>query len=158
LTALSSKQKQTAVTLKTVEEAVKNANDRFKELGQSLQATDPVSKFGRELMTVGMEVSKTFTDAATTVGALEALLNKEMVVGLLGPGAFEELTNIKAVLPEISKNIDKFTVDITQTQTALEALSNIDLESATQETITAIDAEKTKLSQRLGTLTIMFRF
>ena len=155
LTALSSKQKQVASTLKTVEEAVKNADDRFKELGQSLQATDPVSKFGRELITVGMEVTKTFTDARTTVGALELLLNKERVVSLLGPGAFQELTNIKAVLPEISNNVDNFTLQVADAQSQLEAYASMDFSNASQETLTVVEKERQRLKTRLENLTIM---
>ena len=155
LTALSSKQKQVAVTLKTVQEAVKNADDRFKELGQSLQATDPVSKFGRELMTVGMEITKTFTDARTSVGALEELLKKEAVVGLLGPGAFQELTKIQEVLPQISNNIDTFTAEVSAAQSQLEAYANMDFSNASQETITVVEKERQRLKTRLETLTIM---
>mgnify|MGYP000697675634 CR=1 FL=1 len=155
LSSLSSKQKQVATTLKTVQEAVKNADDRFKELGQSLQATDPVSKFGRELITLGMEVSKTFTDARTTVGALEELLNKERVVTLLGPGAFAELSSIKEVLPQISNNIDSFTAQIATATGELDRLANIDLQGASQQTLASIETEKAKFKDRLGTLTIM---
>ena len=155
LSGLSRKQKEVAVTLKTVEEAVKNADDRFKELGQSLQATDPVSKFGRELMTVGMEVTKAFKDARTTVGALELLLNKERVVTLLGPGAFQELTNIKEVLPQISNNIDTFTAEVSAAQSQLEAYANMDFSNASQETITVVEKERQRLKTRLENLTIM---
>ena len=155
LSGLSRKQKEVAVTLKTVEEAVKNADDRFKELGQSLQATDPVSKFGRELMTVGMEVTKTFTDARTTVGALELLLKKERVVTLLGPGAFQELTNIKEVLPQISNNIDTFTAEVSAAESQLQAYANMDFSNASQETITVVEKERQRLKTRLENLTIM---
>ena len=155
LSSLSSKQKQVAVTLKTVQEAVKNADDRFKELGQSLQATDPVSKFGRELMTVGMEISKTFTDARTSVGALEELLKKEAVVGLLGPGAFDELTKIKEVLPQISNNIDTFTAEVSAAQSKLEDYASMDFTNASQETITVVERERQRLKTRLENLTIM---
>ena len=155
LSSLSSKQKQVAVTLKTVQEAVKNADDRFKELGQSLQATDPVSKFGRELMTVGMEIGKTFTDARTSVGALEELLKKEAVVGILGPGAFDELTKIKEVLPQISNNIDTFTAEVSAAQSQLEAYASMDFTNASQETITVVERERQRLKTRLENLTIM---
>ena len=155
LSSLSSKQKQVAVTLKTVQEAVKNADDRFKELGQSLQATDPVSKFGRELMTVGMEITKTFTDARTSVGALEELLKKEAVVGLLGPGAFQELTKIQEVLPQISNNIDTFTAEVSAAQSQLEAYASMDFTNASQETITVVEKERQRLKTRLESLTIM---
>ena len=151
---LSRKQKNAGEIIKQVGEQVKTADEQFMALGQSLALTDPVSKFGKELMAVGLEVTKAFQDTESTVGAVEKLLEKPRILGLLGPGAFQELTNIKAVLPEITKNIDNFTLQVDNTQKELDRLANIDLQGASQATINAIDTEKAKLKDRIGTLTI----
>jgi lambda family phage tail tape measure protein len=155
LDALSAKQKEIGITIKTVGDAVKTADDRFMELGQSLSATDPVSKFGRELMNVGIEVTKAFQDTESTVGAVEELLKKPRILGLLGPDAVKELTSIQAQLPDLAKQVDNYGAEVFRVQTQLEAMANIDLTGASQETISAIDAEKARISQRLGTLTVM---
>jgi hypothetical protein len=151
----SDRQKQVGLDVAAVAISIKTADDAFMQLGASLAASDPVSKFGIALIQVGIDVTKSFKDVESTVGAVEKLLEKPRVVGLLGPGAFEELNSIKAILPAISANIDNFTTQITQTQTALDALANIDLQDASAASIRAIDEEKLKLKDKLGTLTIM---
>jgi len=105
-------------------------------------------------MTVGIEVSKSFTDMESTVGAVQKLLEKPKIVGLLGPGADKELDNIKNKLPDITKNIDNFTIQVADTQAQLDQLANIDLSNASQRFLNQINDKKAKLNQQLGTLTV----
>lgn len=154
LEALSRRQKIVGETVKQVGEAVKTADEKFAELGQSLALTDPISKFGQAMIQVGIDVTKAFRDTESTVGAVEKLLEKPRILGLLGPDAFKELTDIKSVLPDIQKNVDSFTLQIQETQALLNSYANIDMTGMAEETVKAINAKKLSLQEKLGTLTV----
>ena len=154
LKPLSDRQKEVAQNILSVSEALNTAGDSFDQFGKQLSSTDAVTKFGSDLLTVGIEVTKSFKDTESTVGAIEKLLQKTKIVGLLGPDAEKELLNIKAQLPDITKNIDNFTAQIADTQSQLDQLANIDLSSASQRYINQINTKKAKLDTQLRTMTV----
>lgn len=155
LTSLSNRQKEVAFNIRSVTESVKTADESFQQLGVTLSASDPVSKFGRDLMAVGIDLQKSFKDAESTFGSLEKLLEKPRILGLLGPGAVDEIKSIKQQLPDISKNIDTFTVQVAAAQSQLDAYSNMDFSNASQETLTVVEKERQRLKTRLENLTIV---
>jgi len=147
--------KSTSAALKTLEESVKNADDRFLELGQTLNNTDPVSKFGKALYDVGIDIARAFQGAETAIGALDELLKKPRVLELLAPDSQKELQNIRTVMESLSKQTDSYAQQVAEVQTNLQALANIDLTGATEQTVRNISEEKARLSQKLSTLTVV---
>ena len=145
-------------SIDAVDQSMKAADDRLMELTQSLSNTDPVTKFGAAFMQAGFDMKKAFEETKTTIGALDKILAKRRVLGVLGPEIQGELQSIKEVYTAISKEADNYYNQLESQKKVLAALeeSRPRGESATREALAAWEQTKKLIQDNVANLQIQF--
>lgn len=150
----SDRYKELSGSILSVEEAVKAADLRFSEIRQSLNNTDPVTRFGASLLEIGFSVQKAAEDSQSAIGAIDKLLTKPRTLALLGDTTAADLANMREVYENLQKEQTKFNTELKVSKDALETLSNINLSKLPQAAIDGINKSKQELKDRIGTLEV----
>ena len=93
--------------VKSLEEAMKKARTSIGGIKTAMQLSDPASKFGGDLIDIGIKFAEGLKDSESTIANIKQLLGDKELIQLIDPEQYDRLSGLGKVYEDISKQITK---------------------------------------------------
>lgn len=108
--------------LVTLKDSFTGLNTAYQTLTQSLALSDPLSKFGSQMIRIGVDIGKAFQDPINSFAQLKDLIKDTAKLSLLPQGAVDQVISLTSRIEDSNNSINKYYKDIKDAKTELEAL------------------------------------